>query len=204
MGLIKYLKNRSMRSKIIRQSQSLDWGVAESAIRRIPEALGVAEALEILLPLSRGKGSHLANPLRELPATLTYEFSANVHLSTAIAALGKIKDMRASERLVEIVHELPNFASQAMDALGSPMHAAFAPGLAALAADWPRELRSRAAGALWRMETEEALEAYIKIQLQDGSAFSEEVMRKAWAARQEEIRNPSLRASQPRKRVPLP
>lgn len=204
MGLIKYLKERHMRNRTIGESQSLDWGVAESAIRRIPDVLGVEEALEILIPLSSGKGSHLANPLRDLPATLTYEFSANVHLSSAIAALGKVKDLRASERLVEIVHELPNFASQAMDALGSPIHAAFASRLAAVAANWPHELRYKAAGALYRMETEEALDAYIKIQLEDGSPFSEEVMRKGWAARLEEIRNPSLRASQPRRRVPLP
>ncbi|HET6418507.1 MAG TPA: hypothetical protein VFG19_00025 [Geobacteraceae bacterium] len=204
MGLIKYLKDRRMRSRTISESQSLDWGVAESAIRRIPDVLSAEESLEILIPLSRGKGSHLANPLNELPATLTFEFSANVHLSSTIAALGKLKDMRASERLVEIVHELPNFASQALNALGSPMHAAFASRLAAMAANWSHELRYKAAGALWRMETEEALEAYLKIQLEDGSPFSEEVMRKGWTSRMEEIRNPSSRASQPRKRVPLP
>jgi hypothetical protein len=204
MGLFSYIRDSRIRSKVIKQSQSLDWGVAESAIRRIPEVLGLEEALQVLLPLSRGEGSRLANPLRELPATPTYEFSAGVHLGSAIAALGKLKDPRSSVRLVEIVNELPNFASRAMDALGSPFHAAFALQLAALAAKWPRELRSRAAGALWRMESEEALEAYIRIELEDNSLFSEEVMRKAWATRMEEIRNPSQRPYVLIRRLPLP
>jgi hypothetical protein len=48
------------------------------------------------------------------------------------------------------------------------------------------------------------LEAYIKIELEDGSPFSEDVMRKAWATRMDEIRNPSLRSNAPIRRLPLP
>ena len=161
-------------------------------------------ALQVLLPLSRGKGSRLVNPLRELPASLTYELSAGVHLSGAIGALGKLWDVRASSRLAEIATELPNFASCSFRALGSPLHARFAPQLATLAERWPRELRDMTCDALWHMETEEAFEAYIKIRLKDGWPFSEETMRKSWAMRMDEIRNPKPWKREPVKRLPLP
>ena len=204
MGFINYIKQVRAQRKVIAESKSPDWNVAENAIRRIPEVLDPEAALAILLPLSRGQGSRLANPLTELPPTPTYEMLSQVHLSSAIAALGRMKDARASARLAEIITQLPNFAARAFDALGSPCHAAFASQLAGLAARWPRELRSKASSALWHMGTEEAMEAYVKIQLEDGSPFSEETLRKACATRLEEIRNPQRSKGDSRKPVPLP
>jgi hypothetical protein len=177
MGLFDFLRQGSLRRKLIKQSRSLDWGVAESAIRRIPGVLESEAALRILLPLSRGEGGRLANSLRELPATPTCEFTANVHISSAIEALGKIKDPRASARLLEILSDLPhdspfNFPYRAFDALGSPNHRGAALRLAALASNWSPEMRRRASSALWRMQTEEAFEAYMsKFRWRTGPCF---------------------------------
>jgi hypothetical protein len=170
------------RRKVVRDATSSDWGLAEKAIKAIPSTLDRSSALGILLPLSRGQGSRLAGRLDDLPATPTYEMSAGVHLRSAIVALGQIADPAASQRLLEIVSELPAYASAALQALGSPSHATAADQLAAMAENWPLEAKWKASRALWNMGTEHAFALYMKIEKAAGTARSEQVMRDAWTS----------------------
>lgn len=167
-NLLDPLVRGNMRRRVAAEAVSPDWGIAERAIKRIPGLLSTEEALQVLLPLSRGEGNRLANRLSELPATPTNELMANTHLGSSITALGEIRDARAGARLIEIITELPNFASQALWALGSPNHASSAAQLASLAANWPQERRLHAANALYKMQTKEALEASIRIEQRGG------------------------------------
>jgi hypothetical protein len=202
MRFLDRLKQKRLERQLIAAVSSADWAVAESAIKRIPEVLDIETALSLLLPLSRGEGKRMVDPLQELPPTPTYQFTTGVHLGAAIEALGRMPDARATARLLALISELPNFASQALDALGSPRHACAALQLEKLAADTTGRLRHSLKNAVWHMGTEEALEAYIRIDKADGSAFSEETTRKAWASRQEELRN--LQAAPKHRPRPLP
>lgn len=182
MGVLNSIRASMALRRLSRDAASSDWRVAENAIKKIPSALDQASALAILIPLSCGSGSRLAGRLQDLPATPSYEFSANVHLRSAIAALGDIADPAASNRLLEIIQELPNYAKAAIEALGSPAHAAVADRLADISEGWPNEMRWKVAKALWRMQSEHAFALYVKIQNATGSPFSEETMRSAWVS----------------------
>jgi hypothetical protein len=180
--MIGAIRKAIARRKVARDATSNDWGLAEKAIKAIPTTLDPLTALGILLPLSRGQGSRLAGRLEDLPATPTYEMSASVHLRSSILALGQIADETASQRLLEIVSELPAYASTALQALGSPCHAGAADQLAAASENWPLEMRWKASKALWNMGTEHAFALYMKIEKSAGTARSDQVMRDAWTS----------------------
>jgi hypothetical protein len=203
MGFFDRLKQKRIARKLVADVRSSDWGVAEDAIARVPDVLDTDTALSLLVPLSRGAGSRLVNPLRELPPTPTYQFSAGVHLGSAIKALGRVADPRATAALLAVLTELPNFVPHAIDALGAPAHAA---AVGELERRYPRVDRSfgqRLRNAFWHMGSDEALEACLRIDKAHGSPFSEETIRRAWAQRQEELRNPKppVRSVRP---LPLP
>lgn len=182
MSLVGAMRKAIARRQVAKDAASNDWGVAEKAIKAIPATLDRASALRILLPLSRGGGTRLAGRLQDLPATPTYEMSAGVHLRAAITALGQIADPAASQRLLEIIGELPAYDSAALQALGSPSHAAAADRLAEMSEKWPVEMRWQVSKALWNMGTEHAFALYMKIQRSTGAARSEQVMRDAWTS----------------------
>ena len=190
MGLFEAWRRSRERRGLIAAARSVDWGKAQAAIKRLPDVLDADAALAVLLPLSRGDGGRLANPLTDLGPSPTLQFAANLHISAAIEALGRVSDPRASDRLLVMVGELPGFAKQAVSALGGGSHATAAPQLEALAVGASRELRQAVAQALWQMGTERGLDGYVRITLSEPYPYSEQHIRKAWAEHQQEKRHP--------------
>jgi hypothetical protein len=188
MSFFKSLTGAMTRRKLVRDAASSDWSVAERAIKALPTAVDAETALSVLLPLSRGEGSRSATRLHDLAVTPSIEFAAGLHLRSGIAALSQIEHPKATDRLFEIIQDLPNCAEAAVQALGSRHHAAAADRLAAISEKWPNEKRWKAAKALWLMETEHAFQHYVRIQKATGAAFSDETMRKAWTSRMQELK----------------
>src|SRR5215213_1897864 len=91
--------DRWRRRKLLAAVHSSDWGVAEAAISRVPSELPPGEAFDVLLPLSRGAGHRLANPLTELWPSPTLQFLANAHISKALAAMKQVNDRRVAPHL---------------------------------------------------------------------------------------------------------
>lgn len=187
MGVFESIRTSMGRRRLTKDAASSDWSVAERAIKRIPGLLDTESALGILIAASRGSGSRLAGRIDNLPATPSFEFSANLHIRSAIAALGQIAHPAASSRLLEIIHELPNYTKAAIEALGSPAHAAAADRLAEISDSWPNEMRWRVAEALWRMQSEHAFALYVKIEKATGTPFSEDTMRRAWVSHSQKV-----------------
>jgi hypothetical protein len=204
MGIFDRWRRAGARRKLLAAVRSSDWFVAEAAIARVPSELPPGEAFDVLQPLSRGAGHRLANPLTQLTPSPTLQLLADAHISKALAAMKQVNDRRVAPHLATIVTELPNFAGQAIDALGSPHHGHFATELGRLAPSWPQELGNRVRNALWGMATTEALEAVICINKEDGWPFPEEHTRRVWAEGIAERQNPELRIREVSKRRPLP
>jgi hypothetical protein len=161
--------------RALAEARSLDWGKAEAAIQKLPQYAADPQAVDVLLELSRPD----YHQLRELPVTPTFEFSAGVHLSSTIKALGEIGQQRASDRLIDIATSLGNYADKAVDALGNPRnHAAVDRMVRELI---PRERtrfskseRSRLRslkGALIRIQTPASLAAAADLEFITGLAF---------------------------------
>lgn len=121
MGWWERRREKNLLERILAEARSLDWGKAEAAIQKLPQYAADPQAVDVLLELSRPD----YHQLRELPVTPTFEFSAGVHLSSTIKALGQIGQQRTIDRLIDIATSLGNYAQKAVDALGNPRnHAA--------------------------------------------------------------------------------
>ncbi len=187
MGLFSDWKQRRALATLKQQARSADWRVAEDAIARLPAELPPDEAIEILLPLSQGEGNAgiaIGGWSRgEERLSLAQEAATGRHIRSSIAALGRVTSDKATTRLLAVVEEMRGYANDALKALGSRRHASAAQFIERRAVGWPADLHHAATLAIWMMETDEALEAYLRLDkvLNPGSrAFSEETTRKAW------------------------
>lgn len=187
MGLLTKWRQRRAQRAIEKATQSTDWRVAERAIGQLPGTLPVQRALAILLPLSAGY-SNTAVSIAGWAAdrgqiSLTQEAMTGRHIRSSIAALGRVSAPEATQRLLDILVEMSGFAKEVVKALGTPAHSRCALDLEARAKTWPRELQSVATNALWHMGTEEAFEAFLRLdRLMHGGKrlFPDEQTRAAW------------------------
>ncbi len=167
--------------------RSTNWSDAERAIERLPGTLSAERALAILLPLSGGHGNTGVGiagwDARRERLSLTQEAITGRHITSSVAALGRVSAPDATRRLLDIVSGMSGYAKDAIKALGTPVHSHCALDLETRARSWPRELQFAATRALWNMNTKEAFEAYLRLErhMYGGKrALSDEVSRKAW------------------------